>query len=432
MGKRATPPFRVGVFDQIVSGGGVRLFTSKLVEELVGQGGDEWRFHLMWTLFDSSDNFLPRPRLKRLGFERINLEGRARGRNELLFRLGKIFERRVLLDHQSGLMRRLGDYERRARAGEQKGLRAGDGAGLSWLDARAEEFDLLYLPYPYLTLPVNEEWLPKKPLVITLHDLAHEQTDAWGDLTETLRREVRRWAGLADLVVFSSDFIKDEAQRIYGIPDERAVRIYLAPERMSNHRRSAATLRRYGLDKKYVFTLGWASKHKRVDAIVEGFAIFKRQTGADVALVIAGPKTETLAACDTHGLELGRDLFALGYVGEEEIPILYGHAEAVVTASVSEAGLNAVIFDAMKYEKPVLCSRIPQFVERLGTDDSLAVMFDPASPRSLAEAFAKHFADPTAAARRIADAKQFIDSRTLTDVGRDYLAAFASVLRRRA
>jgi glycosyltransferase involved in cell wall biosynthesis len=87
-----------------------------------------------------------------------------------------------------------------------------------------------------------------------------------------------------------------------------------------------------------------------------------------------------------------------------------------------------MIFDAMYYEKPIICSDIPQFVERLGTDDRLALTFDPYSPQSLADALCKHFGNLRESARRVAEAKKFIDSRTLNHVAREYLESFESVL----
>lgn len=418
----------VGIFDQIVSGGGVRFFTTKLMEEFSRRSENEWQFRLMWPLFDSSNNFLPRPRLKNVRFERINLDRQTNIGSPVFSTLYELSERRGLFKTGARRLTRLKEYGEKIRIEEQRKLRAGDGRGLRWLDERAEEFDLLYLPYPYLTLPGAEEWRPKKPVVITLHDLAHEHTDTWGDLTENLRREVRRWLELADLVIFSSDYIKEEAQRIYGLPEARAKRIYLAPAAPTKIKLRSDVLSRYRLTKRYVFTLGWAGKHKRVETVIEGFALFKRTSEMDIALVVAGPNTLSLAASNLHGLEWGKDLFALGYVDEQDIPVLYQHAEAVLTASISEAGLNAMIFDAMTYGKPVICSNIPQFVERLGSDDLLALTFDPLSPQALANSLAKHFENPARSQWRAENAQTFINSRTVADVGRDYLEAFRSVL----
>ena len=420
---------RVGIFDQIVSGGGVRLFTTKLLEEFSKLAGDKWHFHLMWPLFDSSNNFLPQPVLPHTTFERISVDPAARIHNQTVPQLYE-FSSNGKHDRKAtgSASARLEEYEKAAREQEQGNLRSGEGQGLRWLDERINKFNLIFLPYPYLTLPRRHEWQPAKPVVITLHDLAHEQTDAWGEMTEPLREEVSRWTQLASLVIFSSDYIKGEAQKIYGLPEERAKRIYLAPsEEEEVSEQPDHVLNHYGLNKEYILTLGWAAKHKRVETIIEGFAIFKKKSKRDISLVIAGPRTEELLTASTFGLEVGRDLFALGYVRDEDIPSLYKNSSLVVTASISEAGLNAMIFDAMKYERAIICSHIPQFVERLGTDNSLALTFDPYSPQSLTQALCQHFDNPERAHQRIERAKKFIASRTLSEVGKEYLEAFESV-----
>ena len=416
---------RVGIFDQIVSGGGVRLFTTKLLEEFSRVAGREWHFHLMWPLFDSSNNFLPAPRLPNVSFERISVSAESRFRNMITPALDRICDASALPQKPR---HRIKGYGQVLREEEQRKLRLGDGRGLQWLDKRADRFDLLYMPYPYLTLPGSVEWRPRKPLVITLHDLAHEFTDTWGEVTNGLRHEARRWTQISDLVVFSSDFVMHEARKIYGLPPERAKRIYLSPDRRSETVPQSDILRHYGLTEGYVFTLGWAAKHKRVDTLIEGFALFKRKSNVNVPLVFAGPSTENLKRSETHGLEIGKDLFALGYVRDEDIPALYKNSSLIVTASISEAGFNTMIFDAMNYEKPILCSNIPPFVERLGTDGSLTLLFDPYSPQSLCDALSQHFGDPERAKFRVKNAKRFIASRTLADVGQDYLEAFKSVL----
>jgi len=421
---------RVGIFDQIVSGGGVRLFTTKLLEEFSKLAGDKWHFHLMWPLFDSSNNFLPQPVLPQTTFERISIDPAARVHNKVVpqlygFSSDGDYDRKL-----TGLAgARLEEYEKAAREHEQGNLRSGEGHGLSWLDERISKYNLIFFPYPYLTLPREREWQPSKPVVITLHDLAHEQTDAWGEMTGPLRKEVSRWARISRLVIFSSEYIKGEAQKIYGLPEERTKRIYLAPSEANEAcEKPVDALNNFGLNKEYILTLGWAAKHKRVETIIEGFALFKKRSKRDIALVIAGPRTEELLGENVFGLEVGRDLFALGYVRDEQIPSLYKNSSLVVTASISEAGLNAMIFDAMKYERAIVCSNIPQFIERVGTDDSLALTFDPYSAQSLAEALCKHFDNLEQAELRIDRAKKFIASRPLSEVGREYLEAFESVL----
>ncbi|HZG50617.1 MAG TPA: glycosyltransferase, partial [Pyrinomonadaceae bacterium] len=263
---------RVGIFDQIVSGGGVRLFTLKLLEEFSRQAGSRWRFHLMWPHFDSSNNFLNPPRLRNTTFERIRVGASAGVRDKFLHRVYEGFRDAKLSDGKRlSSLKPVEAYEKTLREEEQQIFRSGTGIGLKWLDDRAQAFDLIYLPYPYLTLPRDEKWHPKRPLVVTLHDLAHEHTDAWGEMTGYLQSEVRRWAALANLVIFSSTYIQNEAQRIYDLPPERTKRIYLTPPASAgSYGQSTGVPGRYGIKTGYVFTLGWAAKHKRVETIVEG------------------------------------------------------------------------------------------------------------------------------------------------------------------
>lgn len=420
----------VGIFDQIVSGGGVRVFTTRLLEEFSRQAEGRWRFHLMWPRFDSSNNFLPRPRLPQTSFERIESDGALSWRDHTYLWLDGISEFKRFKGRQTpgpldGIRRRVSQI----RQHEQEAFRSGNGAGLRWLDHRIHIFDLVFIPYPYLTLPSEGAWLPSKPVVITLHDLAHEFTDTWGGATLRLRHEARAWTRLANLVIFSSDFVRQEVQKLYQLPSARARTIFLSPAGQNELRRKpSAVLRRYGLKKKYLFTIGWAAKHKRIETIIEGFALFKQRSALDISLVIAGPGTESLLNESLFGLEVGKDVFALGYVRNEEISALYRHAELVVTASTSEAGLNSMIFDAMTHERPIICSNIPQFVERLGTNNMLAIVFDPNSPEMLSDALIEHFANPYQANLRLKEAKKFASARTLAHVAADYLAAFESVL----
>ncbi len=421
MAKR-TPAIRVGIFDQIVSGGGVRRLTSDLLEEFSRQAGSSWHFHLMWPYFDSSDNYLVPPRLPHVSFERMQLVEQLDWRRRAGLHLQRFWPGKSRPSSMAGAVKI-------AREEEQMKARDGSGAGLRWLDQRQQNFDVIYISYPYLTLPRSVDWVPSIPIVTTLHDMAHEFTDAWGEVTSLLREEVKTWTEIADLIVFSSDSVRTQAERVYQIDRRKTRRIYLCPAPKKKTAQNAEkVLRRYGLEGGYIFTLGWAARHKRVQTIIEGFAQFRKDTNRDIPLVIAGPATKDLPTNDLFGLVPNRDVFALGYVEDDEVPALYQNASAVVTASVSEAGLNSMIFEALAHAKPVICSNIPVFVERLGCDEQLALMFDPHSPLSLATALARHFSDPAKAEARVRRGLKFASERTIAEVGRDYLAAFESVL----
>lgn len=420
MEKRRT--IRVGIFDQIVSGGGVYKFTLRLVEGLSNISDGKWHYHLMWPLFDSGNEFLHEVELPNVTFERIRVSYKSGIYNlvaPFFFRGGKAASD---LDQLSRKITRL------INVGQLSELRSYRGEGLDWLNSKSDSFDMFYCPYTYLTFPKNRDWQPRKPLVVTVHDLAHEHTDAWGVMTQDVREEVRKWLHAASHVIFSSKYVKNESIRIYGLNEENASSIYLAPLEVRGGVGAGTKEHRFG--KGYIFTMGWFAKHKRVETIIEGFAICKKKYGLNVPLVIAGPYTNRLSLRNDLGLEKGRDIFLLGYVKDEEIPSLYSSAGVVVTASVSEAGFNAMIYDAMNFKVPVICSAIPQFMERLGNKNEMALTFDPYDPESLALALKAHFKDVVAAVRRAERAKEYISQRDWHDVARDYMAVFEKVLKK--
>ena len=115
---------RVGIFDQIVSGGGVRLFTLKLLEEFSRQAGSRWRFHLMWPHFDSSNNFLVPPRLRNTTFERIRVGASAGVRNKFLHRVYEGFRGMKLSDAKRlSSLKAVEAYEKTLREEEQQTFR---------------------------------------------------------------------------------------------------------------------------------------------------------------------------------------------------------------------------------------------------------------------------------------------------------------------
>ena len=409
---------RIGVFDQIVSGGGVYNFTLRLLEGLSEVVSEEVYFHVMWPLFDSSGEFLKEMKLPHTTFERIGTSYRS-----MLFNSVAPFFLKNKMASEFGRLEKI--LANLANNQQLSNLRVYDGAGLRWLDQRMNSYDLLYLPYTYYTFPKNWKWVPLKPLVVTIHDLAHETTDAWGKRTQDIRDEIRKWINAASHIIFSSEYIKNESIRLYGFNEEKASTIYLAP--LQKKKYDGTKKKEYPFGKGYVFTIGWAAKHKRLETILEGFARYKERYGTSIPLVIAGPNSDKLVVNKALGLEINKDIFLLGYVRDDQIAQLYSDASAVVTASVSEAGFNAMIYDAMNFEVPIICSTIPQFIERLGVNNEMALTFNPYDHESLSMAFKNHFDDPRAARERASRAKEYIDRRTWKDVARDYISILERV-----
>jgi len=295
-------------------------------------------------------------------------------------------------------------------------------------------------------LPADRTIPLEAPAVVTLHDLAHELTEVHGPLTPWIRGEVWQWTRLAHAIIFSSEFIRDEAIRLYQIPREKTFRVYLAPllvEPEASGERLADLRARYSLPKRFALAPLHAAPHKNPHILLEAFGRLKRE-GMQLPLVLVGPLTENLlpgvrtpSLSRYHlelqrrilllDLEIGRDLFLLGYVPDEEIPLLYQASSVVITATRSEAGLSGPILEGMWYRRPILCSAIPPFLERLGSDDRLALLFDPEDPEDLIRAIRRWADDPEGTSQRVREAYTWVNQRNWDDAAREYLDIFHSV-----
>jgi glycosyltransferase involved in cell wall biosynthesis/Flp pilus assembly protein TadD len=397
-------PFRLAIFDQIVSAGGVRRFTLAMVDRWLAQNKPtDLQLTLFWPSMDSAGQALSLPYM----YLPPHLTVRQIPRGLPLSR------------------------------------------GLVWLSEQSSEFDLIYCPSTVQMLSPDQQIRLAAPVVVTLHDLAHEFTEAWGPLTLAVKLETRYWAHFAQAIIFSSDYIRNEAICLYHIPPEKTYRVYLAPPlveaSMPEPTRVAALRSRYRLPLQFVLSPGTAMVHKNPLTVIEAFGWLKQQ-GYNLPLVLIGPLVENLipgmqttATTPYHrmvqrriqelGLEIGRDLFILGHVPDAEIPVFYAASSLVVTATRSEAGLSGPVFEAMWYQRPVVCSAIPQFIERLGTDEHLVYMFDPNDPYDLAQAIRRWADDPAGAEHRVAEAYAWVSQRSWDDVAREYLEIFQSIAR---
>lgn len=397
-------PFRLAVFDHIVSAGGVRRFTLAMIDRWLSQSKPtELQITLFWPLTDSAGQRLSLP------FEHLP-------------------------PHLT--MQRIPHN-------------LPPGKGLAWLAKQSNEFDLIYCPSSTFILSPDQETPLAAPVIITLHDLAHEFTEAWGPMTSVIKLEMRYWAHFAQAIIFSSDYIRNEAIRLYHIPPEKTYRIYLAPPLVEastpNPTQVTALRSRYRLPPQFALSPGTAMVHKNPLAVIEAFGWLKQQ-GYGLPLVLIGPLVENLipgawtpATSPYHqmvqrriqelGLEIGRDLFILGHIPDAELPVFYAASSLVVTATQSEAGLSGPVFEAMWYQRPVICSAIPQFTERLGTDEHLVYMFNPRDPYELAQAIRRWAEDPAGAERRVAKAYAWVSQRSWDDAALEYLEIFQSVAR---
>jgi glycosyltransferase involved in cell wall biosynthesis len=261
--------------------------------------------------------------------------------------------------------------------------------------ARELNLDLLHIPSYRRLL-----WSSPCPRIGTIHDLAPFRVSKKYDLARMFygRVVVKRLARRQDKIIAVSESTARDIETFFGIP-RRSVRVihngldhsHFYPRDPLNARECAAT--RFALTKPfllYVARLEHPGKnHVR---LIKAFEEFKRQTKSDWTLAFGGS--------DWHGAEVihqrianspQRDeIKALGFVRDEDLPILYSAAEGFVYPSLYE-GFGLPPIEAMACGCPVICSDRGSLGEIVA---DAASIIDPEAISTMTDAFLRLASEP--------------------------------------
>lgn len=232
------------------------------------------------------------------------------------------------------------------------------------------------------------------PLVVTVHDL-----------TTMMVPEYRRRPGAklynalvsasargASHIITDSEASKQEIIERLDIAAEKITPIYLAVSDdytpQTNSLVDMAVLRQYDLPDFYVLYLGGYEIHKNVTTLLLAWTYVGQALGEDYPLVLAGKKPDIVSDVypdyDDYIKKLRIEDYVqwLGYVAEEDKPVLYRHAETFVFPSLRE-GFGLPVLEAMASGTPVVTTNATSLPEVVG-EAGFAV--DPHDERGMAGA----------------------------------------------
>jgi alpha-maltose-1-phosphate synthase len=209
----------------------------------------------------------------------------------------------------------------------------------------------------------------------------------------------------ADGVIAVSSAMKEDVQKLYGVPDDRVRVIHngIDPDEF-NVRRDVGTLRRLGVDPDVPFVLfvGRITRQKGILHLVRALPHLKGKM--QVVLCAGAPDTPEIASemsslvDDVKTRASVRVLWIPEMLPKPDLVTLYSHAAVFVCPSVYEP-FGIINLEAMACETPVVASHvggIPEIVVEGETGvlvrfeaDAAAGNFEPRDP----EAFAKRLAD---------------------------------------
>lgn len=197
-------------------------------------------------------------------------------------------------------------------------------------------------------------YLPRRPAVMTLHDLSPWMEPAWQPAAGRIRSRTPRLLqlGLAHMVITPSEAVRRAAIERFRLDSARVVAIPLGANE---------TFRPVDVPPArvpYFLFVGTLEPRKNIARMIEAWRESRRH--AKVDLVLAGRVREDFPApAPESGLHL------LGPVPEADLPALYSGALACLYPSLYE-GFGLPVLEAMRCGALVITSRDPAILEVTG------------------------------------------------------------------
>jgi glycosyltransferase involved in cell wall biosynthesis len=198
-------------------------------------------------------------------------------------------------------------------------------------------------------------------------------------------------------------YMKVDAAKLHVVPNGIDHRMYFPREKAE----VAAFLERHGQSAPYFFYVGRLEHPgKNHCRLIDAYEAFREHSGSEVDLVLVG--------ADWHGAEVVHarvdaspyvgDIKRLGFVGDDELPLWYCGARAVLLPSLSE-GFGLPIAEAFACGVPVLASDLPPLKE---VGAAQADYVDPLDAVSIKDGLTRVFgASGTASSGRLERASGF-------------------------
>jgi glycosyltransferase involved in cell wall biosynthesis len=237
--------------------------------------------------------------------------------------------------------------------------------------------------------------------VVTIHDLIyrlHPEAHA-GVLTLGMRVLVGLAALTSHRNISDSASTRDDLVELLGV---RPAKIDVVPLGVGASPAPAgatateALRRAHGLgERRVVLSVSAKRPHKNLGRLLEALALMT--TGERPVLVVPGYPTwyEAELRARAQALGVAGDVRWLDWVSGGDLEGLYALADAFVFPSLAE-GFGLPVLEAMRRGVPVACSDRSSLPEVAG---DAALLFDPESPRAIADAMGALLGDRALAAR---------------------------------
>lgn len=195
---------------------------------------------------------------------------------------------------------------------------------------------------------------------------------------------------VAKKIIAISENTKKDLIDLYHLPSDKIKVIYLAADKRFKPAESAAAVaeirKKYELNYPYLLFVGTLEPRKNIPNLIEAFNKIKDKN-SKLKLLLVGKKGWKFESIFNliNALKLNERVIYVGYVQDEDIPLLINAAELFVYPSIYE-GFGLPPLEAMACGTPVITSDISSLPEVAG---DAGIMVDPYNVNELADEIIK-------------------------------------------
>jgi glycosyltransferase involved in cell wall biosynthesis len=288
------------------------------------------------------------------------------------------------------------------------------------------KIDLLHVPRPH-----SPAYRLKYPVVITMHDLQHIHYPEFFTPTQRIHKAISYYKSIqeSDHIIASFKHVKNDIVKYFKTePDKISLcPVPLSSDWLSDEGTSSEELMiKYKIPQNFILTPSATWEHKNHIAVLEAIARLKKEN-FPVYWVATGQKTPFYKNIYKKIQDLGLEdqVIFTGVVSERDLRGFYNMAKLVVIPTLYEAG-SGPLFEAMRYEVPVICSDVTSLPVTIGKKEFL---FNPMNIVDLASHIKDGLSDPEFIKRNKENSRKQTEKLRNLDYESFFMNTYSKVLK---
>ena len=146
-----------------------------------------------------------------------------------------------------------------------------------------------------------------------------------------------------------------------------------------------------------------------------------------MSLICTGNKTKHYSTIHNkiEEFKLSHAIHFLGIVPEEDLISLYKNSSLVVIPTLYEAG-SGPLFEAMRFEVPVICSNVTSLPDSIGSNEFL---FDPENVNEIADKIKMGLTDESYRRKNIENSKLRMEHFSKINYSENFIRVYDKILK---